>query len=254
MKISVQILHVILLAGVFSITNVKVSYCNGLVPKDGDKCAEEIKKVVDQYDKNYNRNATFTVTTRSLVIENGLEGEWLTTVFWKSGERYKLDNLFMTVFLDSKEHVIILKESRVVIVRSNSYEDDGKPVGAGVNVNGEMDIDSLMALTEDVTCAHDREHGELLLSFPVYNQAKLNYLRSAILYYDHGSGAVRKTEYQYRNETNSTVQVTEYLNYSDSPSGTVFRGSAFDQVAQSGTLLPEYSGYKIQDLRKRQAP
>jgi len=221
--------------------------------EEEDRCKSQIEKVVKNHNTTFSKDKNFTVTTRSLTIENGANGEWLTTKFWKSGEKYKLENPFMTLYMDANEHVIILNDSRAVIVRSNSYDGESSS-NSGVSLSGEMEMDSLIGLTEDISCGHDKDHGELLLNFPEESWKKLNYLRSAILYYDHNTGAIRKTQYEYRHEDNSSIQITEYLDYSNKLGSSVFTGSATDQVMKNGKINVAFEDYEWQDMRKAQTP
>lgn len=214
----------------------------GFAPSDGT-CDKALLKIAGFYKQCYNYEKLYMKYSMQ-IVENGEVGEKLSTEWWSSTDKIRMENEFMYTFIDEKTEVMVLKDSRTVLLKNATPNK----IIQLPDVNTQLD--SLKKLANKINCIKKEDAGELTLEFlPKINGKNCPYKR--IVYtYSSGNGSVQKVEYEYYTAGGSKKDIYEYHKVSSSFSDDILKGSALEKVLVGNKLRSEYAGYTLRDLRK----
>lgn len=215
-----------------------------------ENCKTELEKILRLYNVKYNKER-YAATFSTQVMEGGEQGEKLVTKIWRDGKNIKIENPYLMMFIDTRDHIIILKDSRAIIARSNSYDNAGKLTNIpSVSNMEEQLMENINKYASNIYCEKQGREVKITLSFPESAKAELGLLKKVILHCKN-DGTLLKGEYEYYADKGVTGQVYEYLSFTDNIDAVVFAGNAVGQVFEGNKLKEIYQGFEFKDLRKQ---
>lgn len=215
-------------------------------------CDKELEEIISFYKKAYTKDKLY-MKYSNYSIENNDEGDRLLNELWMSNGKIKFNNEFYTVYQDQMNQVMILKSSKLIVIKkisqakgsaSNSFTDL-------TQLSPSTYLDSLKKIATKIECTENHSGGKVLtINYPETINKNTNPLESVKMYYTKGDNfKINKTEFIYKSSVKNLVEVYEYLEMSNEVNSKVLEGDALEKVLANGNLKQEFQDYTLRDLR-----
>lgn len=210
---------------------------------DPDRELEKIGKYF--YKRLENDRMYFKFSTQT--IQDDIAGEKMVTEVWSAKEKVKYANPFMTVWQDETTQVLMMKESRKVILRKAVKETKADELGS---LSPGAQVDSLRKVALNISCRKlANGMGSIVIYLPLKVNGKYNPLKSIELQYVFSSGEIKSGVYEYYLPKGKKRELYEYLDLRNDLKEQPFSGTAISQVMAGTTLKKEFAKYSLVDLR-----
>lgn len=243
-----MIKRIFILFFIISATVLLFSFITAGTSSNGN-CEKNISKLMDFYMENFMSEKVY-LKFSSYEVSNNTQGSMLMSEIWKEGSRYKYDNPFMSVFQDDKNQVTVLKDRKLIVIRSvKSGTESNFDVWKNVSLSSQ--IDTLKKYTSGIECTENEGKGQVIFKFAQKGNEKNYMYKRVVLEYALKTGAPSKGEYEYLvpTGTEEKKQVFEYHAFSKKFDSAILKEEAVLQVMAGTVLKEKYRAYTLKDLR-----
>lgn len=214
-------------------------------------CEKNISKLMDFYMENFMSEKVY-LKFSSYEVSNNLQSSVLMSEIWKEGSRYRYDNPFMSVFQDDKNQVTVLKDRKLIVIRSVK-SGTGSNFDVWKNISLSSQMDTLKKYTSGIECKENEGRGQVIFRFARKGNEKNYMYKRVVLEYVLKTGVPSKGEYEYLVPTGEKKQVFEYHAFSKKFNSAILKEEAVSQVMAGTMLKDKYSAYTIKDMRNHPA-
>lgn len=212
---------------------------------DNDLCKEKITKITDRYNKMFGVEK-FSFVMKTTITENGTPGEELVTNFWKNKNKFKIENPYMCMYQDEKYTIVILHDSKAIMLRNVDQGGRADPVLESLTTG--QQIDSLLRYSKTISC---KEKNYISVTFPEKINGQPNSLKIVKIKYDPGKKDIQNIEYEFYSKQGEKKQFVKYSGYTTSFSSDILMGTALNKIYSGNKIKEKYKTYKVTDLRSK---
>lgn len=222
----------------------------GLQSAQAQKNCRQSYEKISQYYQKYLTHKVYLKYSAHTVL-NGKSGEKVLCEIWGDGTKAKLENQFVTVYQDEKDQVVILKDRKLILIRKVRHRDKFIHIPNDLKVL--QNFETLLDNTISIQCNETGNKGRISIIYNDSFVSKYSIKRVAIDY-DSGTQGITKGIYEYHRPDGSQLsEIYNYLDFSQEFDPEVLAKDALDHIYEGGQLKRKYKGFRIKDLRGKQA-